>query len=102
MPPKPRRTAPKRRKTAGRGNCASPALQAALTAVDPATVKLCVRCGETKPRDEFSAAKRHRDGLSAWCKACHRGASAADYREHVPNQWMSLRARGPSSVRERR
>jgi hypothetical protein len=73
-----------------------------LTAVDPATVKLCVRCGETKPRDEFSAAKRHRDGLSAWCKACHRGASAADYREHVPNQWMSLRARGPSSVRERR
>jgi len=70
--------------------------------VDPATVKVCVRCGETKPRDEFSAAVRHRDGLSSWCKVCHRGASAADYREHVPNYWVIRRESGRSSVRERR
>lgn len=33
--------------------------------------KLCLECQEVKPLDEFSASKRGRGGVSAYCKPCH-------------------------------
>jgi 5-methylcytosine-specific restriction endonuclease McrA len=32
--------------------------------------KKCSRCGFVKPGDEFSKAKRTKDGLRSWCRAC--------------------------------
>ena len=34
--------------------------------------KLCTRCGQTKPHDEFHAHPGSRDGLQARCKECNR------------------------------
>ena len=34
--------------------------------------KLCAECGEDKSRTEFSPRKPAGDGLSSYCKACHR------------------------------
>ena len=33
-------------------------------------MKTCTKCGETKPRTEFSKARASKDGLQFWCKAC--------------------------------
>lgn len=38
------------------------------------TMKVCTRCGEEKPRSEFSKNKTEKDGRQSWCKACY-----ADY-----------------------
>jgi hypothetical protein len=37
-----------------------------------ASVKRCSGCGEDKPSSGFSRARRSRDGLQTYCKACHR------------------------------
>lgn len=49
--------------------------------------KTCSKCGETKPAAEMSVRRGSPDGLSAWCRYCHRdkemhrkyGISAAVY-----------------------
>jgi hypothetical protein len=38
-------------------------------------MKTCRKCGEEKPFNEFPRNTRVRDGLSSWCRACHREAS---------------------------
>lgn len=32
--------------------------------------KTCTKCGESKPRTEFSKDAQKRDGLRSWCKTC--------------------------------
>jgi 5-methylcytosine-specific restriction endonuclease McrA len=36
------------------------------------SVKACSKCGEVKPLDGFSKARRRKDGLQAYCKACNK------------------------------
>lgn len=38
---------------------------------DDTTLKRCTKCGETKPRDQFSKDKSRKCGLSPHCKACN-------------------------------
>jgi hypothetical protein len=35
------------------------------------TVKTCRKCGKTKEVALFPKARKMRDGLSSWCRACH-------------------------------
>ena len=35
-------------------------------------MKRCSKCKTEKPRGEFYAAARYKDGLGAWCKGCHK------------------------------
>lgn len=42
-----------------------------------AAVKVCTKCGETKPVAEFHMQAQKRDGLQPYCKACMKIASAA-------------------------
>jgi 5-methylcytosine-specific restriction endonuclease McrA len=39
--------------------------------------KACVHCGASKSTAEFPAMAACRDGLSSWCKQCHRAAAKA-------------------------
>ena len=39
--------------------------------------KVCRKCGESKASSAFPANSRVRDGLSSWCRECHREASRA-------------------------
>jgi uncharacterized protein (DUF983 family) len=34
--------------------------------------KLCPKCGQEKLHSEFYKVPRRPDGLSGWCKSCHR------------------------------
>lgn len=40
-------------------------------------MKLCRKCGETKPVEEFSKDRSKTDGLNAYCKPCSRAATKA-------------------------
>lgn len=40
-------------------------------------MKLCTKCGATKPGTAFGHHKATKDGLCSWCKACHRAATVA-------------------------
>jgi len=44
-------------------------------------VKKCLRCGETKPLDEFHR-WRQRDGHQQWCKPCRRDYDRAYYQRN--------------------
>src|SRR5690606_40566648 len=33
-------------------------------------MKMCAKCGETKPLDEFNVRKRSADGRQSYCRAC--------------------------------
>jgi hypothetical protein len=52
----------------------SPPLASAYRAPTPASVDLkrCTKCGEEKPRAEFSRDRSRKDGRAPWCKACVR------------------------------
>lgn len=39
-------------------------------------MKICTKCGESKPLSEFNQNSKTRDGLICWCKACARIALA--------------------------
>ena len=41
-------------------------------------LKTCSKCGETKPREEFTRNKSKRDGLSSPCKACRKAYKVAN------------------------
>ena len=42
-------------------------------------MKVCTKCGQTKPKTEFSKKTSKRDGLKASCKACDKEYHAAYY-----------------------
>lgn len=42
----------------------------------PHQSKVCTRCKVPKPTDEFSTAKKSKDGLQSWCREC-----CAEYRK---------------------
>ena len=44
--------------------------------------KVCARCKEEKPRDDFHKNKRFRDGLRTWCKDCERTYQRAYVKEN--------------------
>ena len=35
-------------------------------------METCTRCRETKPLSDFPLNKRKKNGLSSWCRVCHR------------------------------
>jgi hypothetical protein len=39
------------------------------------TGKRCTKCGDDQPFDEYPPNKKTKDGLSSWCRDCHREAS---------------------------
>ncbi len=46
-------------------------------------MKICSRCkGEPQPLENFGVCRRNKDGLSIYCKACNRTASAASKAKH--------------------
>lgn len=45
-------------------------------------MKRCVRCGETKSREEFYRHAGRSDGLQAFCKSCHVSANRASRLTH--------------------
>lgn len=45
-------------------------------------MKLCKRCGVSKPEDQFSKQKRTKDGLHTRCKECAREVSKEWYESH--------------------
>jgi len=47
--------------------------------------KTCTQCSTAQPLDAFSKFRHSRDGLSPWCKACHR-AYNAEYRARPENR----------------
>jgi NAD-dependent SIR2 family protein deacetylase len=40
--------------------------------VDRELATRCTKCGEEKPRAEFSRDRSRKDGRAPWCKACVR------------------------------
>jgi len=63
--------------------------EAAWSGVQPVASKRCTHCGETKDREDFPASKVVSDGLSSWCRECHRAATRAWRAEHpdYSRQW---------------
>jgi uncharacterized protein YbaR (Trm112 family) len=47
--------------------------------------KLCTRCKETKPHDQFHKRKQAKDGLQSHCKDCMRDQSRDRYRNGTPS-----------------
>lgn len=41
--------------------------------------KRCSKCGETKPQEDFSPSRQHKDGRFPWCRPC-KAAYQAPYR----------------------
>jgi 5-methylcytosine-specific restriction endonuclease McrA len=56
--------------------------------------KLCSKCGEIKPLDEFGSNKARPDGKTAYCKTCHVEKSSAwqkanrDKQNKVQRRWI--------------
>jgi 5-methylcytosine-specific restriction endonuclease McrA len=48
--------------------------------IDYSPHKTCRKCGEEKPLEEFSRAKRYKGGLHSWCKPCV-AAYAREYKK---------------------
>jgi len=45
-------------------------------------MKHCRHCDQDKPADAFTRNQRMNDGLSSWCKACHKAATRKWRAEH--------------------
>lgn len=58
---------------------------------DPTVVefkaKFCVRCRADKPREDFPAEKRNRDGLKSYCKKCSSEITGAYIKERRTKDW---------------
>lgn len=55
-------------------------------AVEDSNTKICTKCGDTKPKDEFGKDTSKRDGLFLYCRACVRVVNAkyrADHPEEI-------------------
>jgi hypothetical protein len=46
-----------------------------LGILKPVEEKRCRKCGLTKARADFPASHQVSDGLSSWCRICHREAT---------------------------
>lgn len=46
------------------------------------TEKLCKKCDQTKPLEEFYPHNRTRDGVQYWCKECQKKAIVSGYRNN--------------------
>lgn len=46
-------------------------------------MKMCARCGTSKPLDEFSKYSQSHDGKQAWCKACFKARYQITREHHV-------------------
>jgi len=67
-------------------------------------MKRCSKCGEEKPREEFYADKRAKDGLFSSCKVCFRETDKASYRKHHKKRLeyqAKYRAENPKKIAER-
>jgi hypothetical protein len=86
--------------------------------VDRELAKRCTKCGEEKPRAEFSRDRSRKDGRAPWCKACVRrwhqenAEHLADYhlrwqranrdKQRAQNRRYRERKRDDPDYRERR
>jgi hypothetical protein len=78
--------------------------------------KLCSKCGETKPLEDFHRQKASKDGRGAYCKSCNRKATKAwevsnpersaarnrAWREANPKRWAEIVKRCADNNREAR
>lgn len=55
-------------------------------------MKACTKCGETKPLTEFYSHKLTKDGLSVWCKECHRN-NYQEYMKTASGVYTSIKGR---------
>ena len=55
-------------------------------------MKVCVKCFETKPTDQFGRDSRCKDGLKSWCKACESILSRVWYAKNTERVLASKRA----------
>lgn len=60
-------------------------------------MKLCRKCGEEKPPEEFYKRKDRPDGLTAACKTCTKANSSAYYYEHRDEVLARLRKAYPDN-----
>lgn len=64
--------------------------------------RLCPRCMETKPKDQFGRSSSRNDGLRVWCKPCHNAANKA-WRTKNPDKASSAvkawQKRNPDKVK---
>jgi hypothetical protein len=51
-------------------------------------MKICKRCGVSRPKAEFSRSKGERDGLQRWCKPCNR-VERVRFREANPERYAA-------------
>ena len=49
-------------------------------------VKICRKCGESKPRNCFNPSRWCKDGLNSYCKSCHKEYSRS---WRISNPWKS-------------
>lgn len=55
---------------------------AARTDIEIPIDKFCVKCGETKPSDQFHKSRVEKDGLKGWCKVCAKHGRADWYQRN--------------------
>jgi hypothetical protein len=55
-------------------------------------MKMCPRCCQTQPRDQFYRSSASKDGLYAYCKACHRDKKRARSEDQRRGQYLINRA----------
>jgi hypothetical protein len=64
------------------------------------TNKICARCNERKPTDEFGADFKAKNGLKSYCRQCHRKVNYEWY--HSNGGKLSQSARQTATYRERK
>jgi hypothetical protein len=50
-----------------------------LSSVEPTGMRLCVKCGEVKPRSAFGRGSKYIDGLRSECRACKAASNKRAY-----------------------
>jgi len=55
-------------------------------------MKMCTRCGNEKPSNDFSDNPKSKDGKMAWCKECVRVYNKIRYKERITGR-LSLEER---------
>lgn len=48
-------------------------------------MKLCIRCSQTKPLDEFNNNSRNKDGKHSYCRDCHKAHYKGNKTRHYAN-----------------
>ncbi|AKQ45822.1 hypothetical protein TH63_09485 [Rufibacter radiotolerans] len=64
-------------------------------------VKKCTVCLEEKPKSEFNIATKSRDGLSPWCKVCHR-RWVEENKATLFYTWKEYREKNKDIIQERK